>query len=237
MCACACSFYTNKTDTLVQKYSRLLSVYYFGKPQLFQDFLLSLGGSHPKVHGSCSISSLTLKPLPQNCPCSVELILLKLFQRSSAVCFSLLICSLSSLSDIHTAKHRNRLQHQTCLPNTHKGRILHTNIQTRFSSVRSLKSCNIHSALPQSVLFDLMVPPEDGACPKKENGPHALPMKTFFSLPPCLSPSPMPLSFFSHLYTLSLYILLPQITLKRKCIKRKGGRKSVNRFQKTYWYR
>lgn len=109
VCACTCSFYTNKTDTLVQKYSSLLSVYYFGKPQLWQDSLLSLGGSHPKVHGSCSISSLTLKPLPQNCPCSVELILLTLFQRSSAVCFSLLICSLFVFSLWHpycqTQKH------------------------------------------------------------------------------------------------------------------------------------
>lgn len=122
----------------------------------------------------------------------------------ASVC--LFVLYLSSLSDIHTAKHRNTLQHQTCLPNTHRGRILHTNIQTRFSSVRSLKSCNIHSALPQSVLFDLMVAPEDGACPKKENGPHALPMKTFFSLPPLsFSLSHAPLIFLTFIHIITVY--------------------------------
>lgn len=185
---------------MVEEYSRLLSVYYFGKPQLWQDFLLSLSGSHPRVNSSYFISPLTLKSLSQNCPCSVELILLILFQQNSAVCFNRLTCSLSSLSDIHTAKHGNTLQHQTCLPNTHRGRILHTNIQTCFISVRSSKSCNIHSALHQPVFFDLIGPPEDGACPKRENGPCPSHENILFPAPSVFLPLPCP-SLFSHIYT------------------------------------
>lgn len=51
-----------------------------------------------------------------------------------------------------------------------------------------------------------MVPPEDGSCPKKENGPHALPMKTFFSLPPLsFSLSHAPLFFLTFIHIIVVY--------------------------------
>lgn len=139
---------------MVQEYSRPLSVYYFGKPQLWQGYLLSLSGSHPRVHGTCSTSSPTLKSLPPNCPYSVELILLRLFQRNRACVFQPAYLFFISLSDIHNT-YRQTWKHiptsRTYLPNIHRGRILHADIETHFHMVRSPKSCNTHSDCITSV--------------------------------------------------------------------------------------
>lgn len=149
--------------------------------------------------------------------------------------FNLLICSLfpSLTSTTHTAKHGNTFQPQEHNYQIYTGEESFTQTLRHISTWLDLQNHATHTltASLQSGLFEFhCVLPEDGACPQKnlkKVALNALSRQTSSPLFPAFLHLPCSSLSFSHLYTLSLYVLLPNINLREKCIKRKGSEGKV----------